>query len=61
MSPLTADGLRSIIQTGGIKSYTIEDLFNDYMLILKKRVDVDLTPKVYRKYEKSYKIYRRTN
>lgn len=49
--PLTADGLRNIIQTGGIKSYTIEDLINDYMAILKKRVDVDLTPKVYRKYE----------
>lgn len=49
--PLTADGLRNIIQTGGIKSYTIEDLINDYMAILKKRVDVDLTQKVYRKYE----------
>lgn len=49
--PLTADSLRSIIQTGGVQSYTIKDLFQDYMGILKKRVNVDLTPKVYRKYE----------
>lgn len=49
--PITADSLRNIIQTGGVKSYTIKDLFNDYMEILSKRVNIDLTPKVYRKYE----------
>ena len=31
--------------------YTIEDLFNDYMHILSKRVGKDLTQKTYRKYE----------
>ena len=58
--PLTADALKSFFQTGGYQVYTIENLFNDYMHILKKRVGRDLTPKTYRKYEiardKFYKI-----
>lgn len=49
--PLTVEGLRSIIQTGGIKSYTIEDLFKDYLDILKLRIGKDLSKGVYRKYE----------
>ena len=58
--PLTADALKSYFQTGGYQVYTIENLFNDYMHILKKRVGKDLKPKTYRKYEiardKFYKI-----
>ena len=58
--PLTADALKSYFQTGGYQIYTVENLFNDYMHILKKRVGKDLTPKSYRKYEiardKFYKI-----
>ena len=58
--PLTADALKSYFQTGGYQIYTVENLFNDYMHILKKRVGKDLTQKSYRKYEiardKFYKI-----
>ncbi len=58
--PLTADALKTYFQTGGYQIYTIEDLFNDYMHILSKRVGKDLTAKSYRKYEiardKFYKI-----
>ena len=49
--PLTADALKSYFQTGGYQIYTVENLFNDYMHILKKRVGKDLTQKSYRKYE----------
>lgn len=49
--PLTADALKAYFKTGGYVVYTIEDLFNDYMHILSKRVGKDLTPKTYRKYE----------
>lgn len=49
--PLTTDNLRDIIQTGGVKSYTIKNLFEDYLQILRKRIDKDLTKGVYRKYE----------
>lgn len=49
--PLTTDNLRYYIQTGGVKSYTIEDLFNEYLDILKKRVPTSLSKGVYRKYE----------
>jgi hypothetical protein len=49
--PLTSDALKTYFQTGGYLIYTIENLFNDYMRILSKRVGKDLTPKSYRKYE----------
>ena len=49
--PLTADALKAYFKTGGYVVYTIEDLFNDYMHILSKRVGKDLTQKTFRKYE----------
>lgn len=48
---VTADSLRDYLRTGGVKSYTIENLFNDWLSILKKRVGNDLTQSAYRKYE----------
>ena len=57
---LTAAALRGYFKTGGYVLYTVGDLFDDYMRILAKRVNVDLKPKTYRKYEiardKFYKI-----
>ena len=57
---LTAASLRDYFKTGGYVLYTVGDLFDDFMRILAKRVDVDLKPKTYRKYEiardKFYKI-----
>ena len=57
---LTAAALRDYFKTGGYVLYTVGDLFDDFMRILAKRVDVDLKPKTYRKYEiardKFYKI-----
>lgn len=49
--PVTASNLREYFRTGGVKSYTAEDLFSDYLLILKDRVPKTLTKGVYRKYE----------
>ena len=49
--PLTADALKAYFKTGGYVVYTIENLFDDYMHILSKRVGKDLTQKSYRKYE----------
>ena len=43
--------LREYFRSGGFKTYTIKDLFDDYMAILLKRVGKDLTAKTYRKYE----------
>ena len=51
---LTAETLRSVIQSGGINAYTIGNLFEDYLHILSKRVGVDLKMSVYRKYELVY-------
>lgn len=49
--PVTAISLKDYIQNGCTNSYTIDDLFTEYLKILKKRVGVNLTAAVYRKYE----------
>jgi len=49
--PITTEAIREYVRCGGYKSYTVGDLFKDYLRLLSKRVDVDLTLGVYRKYE----------
>ena len=49
--PLTAEAIREYMRSGGYKSYTVGQLFTEYLRILSKRVDVDLSLGVYRKYE----------
>ncbi len=48
---ITPHALKEYFQHGGVKKYTIENLFNDYMAILHKRINIDLSEKTYRKYE----------
>lgn len=43
--------LKEYIQNGCTTSYTVGDLFSEYLKLLKKRVGVNLTAPVYRKYE----------
>lgn len=52
--PLTATGIREMLRTGGIKSYTIENLFDDYLKILRTR---GMTGGSYRKYELVKEIF----
>ena len=47
---LTAKSLREFFMYGGVRHFTIEGLFNEYIGILEKRVGFDLTPRSYRKY-----------
>lgn len=49
--PVTAETLRDYFRTGGVKSYTVEDLFTEYLSIQKQRVPKSLSQGVYRKYE----------
>lgn len=48
---LTADTLKEYYHNGGIKTYTIKDLFDEYYKLLEKRVDVNLSYSAYRKYK----------
>lgn len=48
--PVTAENLRKYLRTGGVQAYRLKDLFRDYLAILSKRVDVDMTLAVYNKY-----------
>ncbi len=49
--PLTASTLKEYIQTGGIKTYTVTDLFDEYLGILEKRIGIDLTEGAFKKYQ----------
>lgn len=49
--PVTAAALKEYLKNGGYKPYSIRNLFDDYLLILRDRVGIDLTMGVYRKYE----------
>lgn len=48
---LTTQALVKYIKNGGFQSYTVEDLFEEYYAILRKRIGTTLTKKVYVKYE----------
>ena len=49
--PLTAASLKTYIKNGGYRSHTIENLFDEYFGILRKRIGTTLTKSVYSKYE----------
>jgi len=56
--PVTSTNVREYIRNGGVKSYTIKDLFDDYLHILSKRVDADdLTMASYTKYDRLRKMF----
>lgn len=49
--PLTVYNLKEYLQKGCCNSYTIEDLFNDYLNTAIKKVGVSITSRVYKRYE----------
>lgn len=49
--PLTASLLRDYFRSGGVQNYSVKDLFDDYFVILRKRIGVNLSVKTFRKYE----------
>lgn len=52
---ITASSLKEYFINGGIKSYTLSNLRNDYLAHYQKKVDVGAaTAKVYRKYELAF-------
>ena len=56
--PVSAQNLRECLRNGGVKSYTIKNLFDDYLHILAKRVDADdLTMASYVKYDRIRKRF----
>lgn len=55
--PITSDRIRDYIRTGGYKSYTVDDMFKDYLAIIKKRVGKTMTKPVYRRYELIAEMY----
>ena len=48
--PLTADGLKTYFQSGGVKPYTLEDLWKDFLHMTEQRIDRTITLVCYRKY-----------
>lgn len=50
--PLTTATLRDYLKNGGIKSYTLDDLFKEYLALQRQRVGKSLSIGVYKKYER---------
>lgn len=55
--PLTVDTLRTYLRVGGVVSYTINNLFDDYFKLLGKRTSGDLTLASYTKYCNMRKMF----
>lgn len=59
---LTAFGLKKHFMRGGVKkNYTINDLFTEYLNLLKPRVGIDMIPDVYQKYVRSCNLFLECN
>lgn len=55
--PLTAPNLKEYLKNGGFRTYTVNDLFNAHLSLLKQRVGIDLTEGAYVKYERSRDLF----
>jgi len=55
--PLTSESLREYFKSGGVKPYTVEDLWNDYLNILEKRVGTTMDKMTYAKYISARNIF----
>ena len=49
--PITPQTIKEAFRNGGVASYTIERLFNDFLTQQRRRIDHDLTYGAYQKYE----------
>lgn len=49
--PITTQTLKETFRNGGVASYTIERLFNDFLTQQQRRIDHNLTYGAYQKYE----------
>lgn len=50
---LNTQTLTEYFRYGGVKRYTVKMLFDEYIDLLRDRVNIDLTPRSFRKYELS--------
>ena len=48
--PLTASSLKEYFRSGGVKPYTLNDLWTDYLALQRKRIGITITDMGYRKY-----------
>lgn len=49
--PLTANSIREYFRSGGVKPYTVSDLWEEYLSLLRKRIGSSMTEMTYAKYE----------
>lgn len=55
--PFTTANLKAYFITGGVKTFTVGDLFDEYLSYLRKRVGNDLTFKAYKKYQNAFDCF----
>lgn len=49
--PITPQTLKDAFKNGGVSSYTIDTLFNEFLALQRKRIGRDITQGAYQKYE----------
>lgn len=59
--PITSERIREYVRFGGYKSYTVEDMFDDYLSIIRNRIGKDMSEPVFRKYELVKEMYLEDN
>lgn len=59
--PITSERIREYVRTGGFKSYSIDDMFKDYLGVLRKRIGINISQQVYRRYELLYELFKANN
>lgn len=57
--PLTAESVREYFKSGGIRTYTVGDLFSEYLELLSKRIGKDLTHSAYKKYQNAFDCFKK--
>lgn len=55
--PITVQTLKEAFRNGGVASYTIERLFNDFLTQQQRRIDHNLTYGAYQKYEYARNLF----
>lgn len=54
---LTSSSLREYFKSGGVKTYNVGDLVDEYLALLKKREGIDLTHSAYKKYQNAFDCF----
>ena len=54
---ISATTLKEYLKNGGLRSKTVDDVWSEYLAIMKKRIGIDITPKAAHRYENARDLF----